>query len=206
MPKKTDAQISEFVKEIGRMYSAGMVDREIMERLQLKKASYYAYRKRLFRDSGNMFRQTSNDELLYHKDLLQERLTRMFRRIEIDLNNTALTNKDRAGLYMAAQSYAMNIFRLNYEGIVALKNAYGNQGRPSLTAVSATIGSEKGLGSGAGVIRDLQTTDTGGSGADAPTTGTYDEPGSGSGTARAILSDAPDILEQKTEPDESEIY
>lgn len=201
MARSSAAQRTQYVKEIGRCFAAGMLDREIMEKLHIKKNAYYQYRKRLFRESGDLFRQTDADELLYHKELLQERLTRMFRQIEIDLNNKDLSNKDRAGLYLAAQSYAMNIFRLNYEGIAALN---GIQGRSSL-AINTSIGSEDSPRSGAAVVRLLQTQDTGGGRGNGTTTGTADA-GGGESTATTILSDAPDILEQKTEPDESEIY
>lgn len=191
MAKKTDAQITEHVREIGRMLSAGMIDREIMEKLNLKRASYYAYRKRLYRESGELFKQTNADELLYHRDLLQERLTRMYRQVETDLNNSELSNKDRAALYMAAQSLSMNIFRLNYEGMIALKNAYGNQGRPALSAINTTVRSESNIGSGSGVIRLLQT----------------EEPGGTSESTGQEKSDiTPAIPIEKQEPDESEVY
>jgi hypothetical protein len=193
--KKSEAEISQIVKEIGRMFAAGMVDREIIDRLNLKRATFYWYRKRLFKESGNLFKQTSDDELLFHKDLLQERLTRMFRQIEIDLRNTTLSSKDRAGLYMAAQSYAINIFRLNYEGIVALRNAYGNRTRTPLAVGSTGGGSTEDTGSGPGVLRVLQAQGREGAAATEP----EPEP--------SIPSPVVAIgVEPEQEPDESEIY
>lgn len=179
------------------MYAQGMVDRDIMEALHLKRPTYYWYRKRLFKESADLFKQTSNDELMYHKDLLQERLTTMYSQIQTDLRDNTISNKDRAGLYMAAQSYAMNIFRLNYEGIVALRNAYEPQRRPPtptpLTSVNTPVGSESDTGSGSGVIRLLQTEDTN-------TTGT-------AGTTTSEDSSIPNPVNiEKQEPDESEIY
>lgn len=184
MARSSAAQRSQYVKEIGRCFAAGMVDREIMEKLHIKKNAFYQYRKRLFRESGDLFRQTDPDELLYHKELLQERLTRMYRQIEIDLHNNTLSNKDRAGLYLAAQSYAMNIFRLNYEGIAALN---GVQRREPALSVNASIGSQGDPRSGASVIRLLQTE-------------------GGEGARQEDSSIPPPINDEKQEPDESEIY
>ena len=104
-----------------------MIDREIMAKLKLKKTQYYIYRAKLYRESGHLFERTSEDELIFHKDLLHERLTRLFRRAELDLTNykpieDGIPNKDRAATYLAAQNIAINIFKLNHEGLRVLNS------------------------------------------------------------------------------------
>ena len=136
--KKSKREIARIIDEIGRMLAAGMIDREIWQRLGLTRTRYFVYRARLYQQSGDLFDKTTNDELIYHKDLLHERLTRLFRQAELDLtqttgnnsnNNLPLNTRDRAATYLAAQNIAINIFKLEHEGLRVLSHDGVNSNR-----------------------------------------------------------------------------
>lgn len=103
------------------MLASGMIDRDIIEQLHLKKTQYYAYRARLYKQSGELFDRTTDDELIHQKQILQERFIRLFRRLELDLNEGDINNANRPALYLAGQNIATNIFKVQYEGLKALQ-------------------------------------------------------------------------------------
>ena len=63
------------------------------------------------------------------KELLSERLTRLFNQAELDLTqNTPIEGgNNRASIYLAAQNIAINIFKLESEGLRILVNGQGRQ-------------------------------------------------------------------------------
>ena len=129
-PKKTSFQIQQVINEIGKMLSAG--NPEIMEQLQIKRSQYYEYKSRLFQQSGEIFEQLNDQNkcsLIYHKELLSERLTRLYKQAELDLtqNSHAEGGVNRASIYLAAQNIAINIFKLESEGLRILANGQGRQ-------------------------------------------------------------------------------
>jgi hypothetical protein len=75
------------------MLSVGKLDRKIMEELRIKRSQYYEYKSKLFQQSGELFDRLTDqnrDSLIYHKELLSERLTRLYRRAELDLTQNTL--------------------------------------------------------------------------------------------------------------------
>ena len=132
-PKKTSFRIQQLINEIGKMLSAGKLDREIMEELHVKRSQYYEYKSKLFQQSGELFDRLTDqnrDSLIYHKELLSERLTRLYRQAELDLTQNALIEgggNNRASIYLAAQNIAINIFKLESEGLRVLANGQGRQ-------------------------------------------------------------------------------
>lgn len=123
--RKSYREIQQDIDAIGRMLAAGAVDREIMEKLKLKKTQYYAYRAKLYKESAQQFDRTTDDELVHQKEILQERFVRLFRRLELDLNQADVNNPTRPQLYLAGQQIATNIFKVHYEGLKALSR-HGN--------------------------------------------------------------------------------
>ena len=131
-PKKTSFRIQQLINEIGKMLSAGKLDREIMEELQIKRSQYYEYKSRLFQQSAELFDRLNDqnrDSLIYHKELLSERLTRLYKQAELDLTQNTLIEggNNRASIYLAAQNIAINIFKLESEGLRILANGQGRQ-------------------------------------------------------------------------------
>jgi hypothetical protein len=116
-PKKTSFQIQLLINEIGKMLSVGMSDREIMEQLQIKRSQYYVYKSQLFRQSAELFDRLNDqnrDSLIYHKELLSERLTRLYTQAELDLTQSTIAEggSNKASIYLAAQNIAINIWRV----------------------------------------------------------------------------------------------
>jgi hypothetical protein len=132
-PKKTSFRIQQLINEIGKMLSAGKLDREIMEELHIKRSQYYEYKSKLFQQSGELFdrlAEQNRDSLIYHKELLAERLTRLYKQAELDLTQNTLIEgggNNRASIYLAAQNIAINIFKLESEGLRILANGQGRQ-------------------------------------------------------------------------------
>ena len=114
------------------MLSTGRLDREIMEELQIKRSQYYEYKSKLFQQSAELFDQFNDENrnsLIYQKELLSERLTRLYKQAELDLAQTtpAEGGNNRASIYLAAQNIAINILKLESEGLRILANGQGRQ-------------------------------------------------------------------------------
>ena len=122
-PKKTSFRIQQLVNKIGKMLSTGRLDREIMEELQIKRSQYYEYKSKLFQQSAELFDQFNDENrnsLIYQKELLSERLTRLYKQAELDLARSTLAEggNNRASIYLAAQNIAINILKLESEGLL----------------------------------------------------------------------------------------
>jgi hypothetical protein len=131
-PKRTSFRIQQLINEIGKMLSAGRPDREIMEQLHIKKSQYYEYKIKLFEQSAELFNRLNDknrDSLIYHKELLSERLIRLYNQAGLDLtqSNLAENGSNRASIYLVAQNIATNIFKLESEGLRILANGQGRQ-------------------------------------------------------------------------------
>ena len=115
------------------MLSEGMLDREIMKELQIKHSQYYEYKSKLFQQSSELFERLTKENknsLIYQKELLSERLTRLYKQAELDLTRNPLTEgggNHRASIYLAAQNIAINIFKLESEGLRVLANGQAKQ-------------------------------------------------------------------------------
>ena len=145
-PKKTSFQIQQVINEIGKMLSAGKPDREIMEQLHIKRSQYYEYKSKLFQQSAELFdgfNDENRDSLIYQKELLSERLIRLFNQAELDLtqNTSPQGGNNRASTYLAAQNLAINIFKLESEGLRILANGQGRQMR-GLPSYAERIGTD----------------------------------------------------------------
>jgi hypothetical protein len=124
--------LQQIINEIGKMLSTGKPDREIMEQLQIKRSQYYEYKSKLFQQSAELFNRFNDENrasLIYQKELLSERLTRLYKQAELDLmQNTPIEgSNNRASIYLAAQNIAINIFKLESEGLRILANGQGRQ-------------------------------------------------------------------------------
>ena len=103
-----------------------------MEELRIKRSQYYEYKSKLFQQSAELFdrfNDENRDSLIYQKELLSERLIRLYKQAESDLTqNTSIEGgNNRASIYFAAQNIAINIFKLESEGLRILSNGQGRQ-------------------------------------------------------------------------------
>ena len=131
-PKKTSFQIQQVINEIGKMLSAGKPDREIMEQLQIKRSQYYEYKSKLFQQSAELFdrfNDENRDSLIYQKETLSERLIRLYKQAESDLTQNTLLKVVTIELLsiLRPRTSAINIFKLESEGLRILANGQGRQ-------------------------------------------------------------------------------
>lgn len=124
--RKTNSMIQAEVNEIGKYLALGLTDRDIMDRLNIKKTQYYVYRSKLYKQHAERFMKGKPEDLAFHKNMLADRLTRLFRNAEIKLSNQNLSQKDSAQILAMAQNIAVNIFKLEAEGIRILQTQKNN--------------------------------------------------------------------------------
>lgn len=136
--RKTKRQIQAEVIQVGKLLASGFVDREIMDSLGLKSTAFYIYKRKLYQQTADIFQKERIQDLYYHKHLLHDRLTKLYRRAESRLLETridpvtkevryTIDGHDLAPNLLAAQNLAVNIFKLEMEGLRVLQgnNKYG---------------------------------------------------------------------------------
>jgi hypothetical protein len=108
-----------------------MVDSEIMKKLSLKRTQYYQYKKKLFTQSAKAFETSKMSDLAFHKELLHDRLTKLYRQADMALQIDPETNqllfldsKDYANVLLASQNIAINLFKLESEGLRILEQYF----------------------------------------------------------------------------------
>lgn len=116
--KKTQAQINAEVDQMGKLITLGLTDLEVRTQLQIKHTQYYQYKRRLIKRSAQMFCKATEDDQKLWKMQLEERLSMLFRMGWIKLQRDDM--KDPSGLISTLQNVAVNIFKLNNEGLAVL--------------------------------------------------------------------------------------
>jgi len=129
MPRKNYRERQLEIGEIGRLLAMGMVDAEIMKQLKISRSQYYHYRRKLFAQSAEQFKSERIADLGWHKHLLHDRLTKLYRNAELKLQlkksnseDPYIESRDYAATVLAAQNLAINIFKLESEGLRILNN------------------------------------------------------------------------------------
>lgn len=132
MPRRTKAEQRAIIQEIGRLLATGEVDREIMKTLAISQTQYFIYKNRVYEQSAEQFRKQKEENIAWHKDLLEERLTKLYKHLEEalrrpnPLNNNLpyIASKDLASVTNVMRFLAIDLFKLNQEGIKIAKH-YG---------------------------------------------------------------------------------
>lgn len=128
MPRKNYRQRQAEINEIGRLLAMGMTDSEIQKQLVVSKAQYYHYRRKLFDQSADLFKTEHLTDLGWHKQLLHDRLTKIYRNMELKIQlkkengDPYIESRDYASTCLAAQNIAINVFKLESEGLRILNN------------------------------------------------------------------------------------
>lgn len=129
MPRKNYRERQLEINEIGRLLAMGMTDAEIMKQLKISKSQYYHYRRKLFNQSAELFKTEHIADLGWHKQLLHDRLTKIYRNMELKIQlkkqnseDPYIESRDYASTCLAAQNIAINIFKLQSEGLRILSS------------------------------------------------------------------------------------
>jgi hypothetical protein len=120
--RKTDDQLKVELAKIRRLVSVGHTDNEIMDKLKIPRSTFYYYKKKLNEESSQEFMKKEVEDLAFDVDVLRDRLTIMFKVSQDKLNDKNTKAKDIPNLLEAGQELAINLFRLESEGLKALDN------------------------------------------------------------------------------------
>jgi hypothetical protein len=116
MAKVSNAQMNAQLEVIAKMLSDGYTDTEIMNKLNVKRSTFYVYKARLFKVYGDIAAKKTEESLELEAEILKDRFTRLFRRLELKLNER---DNELADLALGCETAAMiglNILKLEVEG------------------------------------------------------------------------------------------
>lgn len=205
MPRKfSKPRQRQIMKQMGEMLALGAYDKQIQEQLGISMTQFYIYKKKMLAESAQRFMNQKEEDIAFHKELLEQRLGKIYMHLESALRKTNpfndnlpyIASKDLAAVTNVMRFLAIDLFKLNQEGIKIAKHG-GHDYIRNNERVIQTVAGEAGIP----LLYNPGKNETVGNGGQGAATATAGQP-----TTGTILSNAPNIVEQKTEPDESEIY
>lgn len=126
MTAVTAAQARAQLEMIAKRLSDGYTDREIMKDLNIKRATFYNYKAKLFKQYGDVAAKKSEKSLEFEAEVLKDRYIRLYRQLELRIAEHP-KGEDLADVALATEVAAItatNIFKLETEGLRA------REGRP----------------------------------------------------------------------------
>jgi hypothetical protein len=136
--RRTRQQVELQLEQIQSRISTGSsTDKEIMQELGLKRANFYKYKAKIYKRSAAIQSEKSEESLAFYQQILNDRLTRIYRVLSEKLEDKKTRGRDAARCALAAQEVAINILRLESEGLRAsweanrlAKKVQGKQTKP----------------------------------------------------------------------------
>lgn len=114
------------VELIAKKLSTGFTDTDIMNQLNVKRATFYHYKKLIYQVWGDIARRKTEESIAFEADLMKDRLIRIYRGLELRLNDSKNDPiRDVAEASAIATQIATAIFKLDYEGIKATRYLRG---------------------------------------------------------------------------------
>jgi ACT domain-containing protein len=118
--RRTRQQAKSQLEQIQNKISSGSsTDKEIMQELGLKRANFYKYKAKIYRRSAAIQSDKSEKSLAFYQQILNDRLTRIYRVLEEKLTDERTKGRAAARCASVAQEVAINILRLEVEGLRA---------------------------------------------------------------------------------------
>lgn len=108
--------------EMQRLISTGYNDGEIMRQLGLTRRLFYYYKDKIYKASAAIQARKAENILAWEQQLLKERLTRLFRLLEVKAGEPACRAGEAAACAEIGQEIAINILRLENEGLRVKQN------------------------------------------------------------------------------------
>jgi hypothetical protein len=121
--RRTRRQLQNELIEIEFRICKGRTDSEIMEELHIKERTFYYYKSKLYEQSAELQRKKTEETLAFETQILKDRLTRLYRHVEQRLTCENTKCREAADLSEVACNIAINIFRLENEGLRALHSS-----------------------------------------------------------------------------------
>lgn len=114
------------LEAIAKKLSDGYTDSEIMKDLNIKRATFYNYKARIFNLYGDLAAKKTEKSLEFEAEVLKDRYIRLYRALELRISSHP-KDEDIGEVAVATEIAAFictNIFKLETEGLRA------RQGRP----------------------------------------------------------------------------
>jgi ACT domain-containing protein len=121
--RRTRQQVELELEQIQNKISSGSTDKEIMQELGLKRANFYKYKAKIYKRSEAIQSKNSDKSLAFHQEILNDRLTRIYRALEERLADKNTKSRDVVKCASLAKDIAINIVRLKGEGLKASTEA-----------------------------------------------------------------------------------
>lgn len=137
--QKTAKQINEALAELGRLLTIGLSDIEIMNKMNLRRSTYYYYRARLFEMHGESFKRLKPEDLAFHIDTYRERMTKTASKLDAALNialrsTDPMIFREAASIATILQNISINLLKLESESIAVARSGLPTEyrGHPQL--------------------------------------------------------------------------
>jgi ACT domain-containing protein len=122
--RRTRQQVELQIEQIQSRISTGSsTDKEIMQELGLKRANFYKYKAKIYKRSKAIQLKNSQKSLAFYQEILNDRLTRIYRALEEKLADKNTKAREVAKCALLAQEVAINIVRLEAEGLKVSREA-----------------------------------------------------------------------------------
>jgi ACT domain-containing protein len=119
MTKVSIKEAEDNIQKVAAKLTAGASDKEIMQELGLKRANFYKYKAKIYKRSEAVQSKKSEKSLAFYQEILNGRLTRIFRVLEEKVADKNTKARDVVRCALLAQDVAINIVRLEAEGLKA---------------------------------------------------------------------------------------
>jgi|SRR5215831_2126166 len=107
------AQLEAIAKKMSQGYTEG----EIIEELRISRSTYFRYKTKVINIFGDQAQKKTQANVELEAEVLKDRLTRLFRALEIGIADKDIELSHRAAAAAVAQDIAINIFKLEAEGL-----------------------------------------------------------------------------------------
>lgn len=124
--KKTAYEVLLQMGEIKRLQAMGHSDQEIIKEMRLRRATYYHYSQKIFRQERSELAKHASGDIAHEIMLLKERLVRTLRNCESIATNETMTPYIRLEAERLKVETAVNILRLMIECPYVIETKNGN--------------------------------------------------------------------------------
>jgi hypothetical protein len=121
--RKTRQQLENEMIEIQHRICQGHTDKEIMEGLNIKERTFYYYKHKLYQMSAATQAKKREEVMAFEMQILKDRFTRLYRHLELKAASPNTKAGEVVKIADIAQDIAVNILKLEGEGLRALSGS-----------------------------------------------------------------------------------
>jgi hypothetical protein len=120
--RRSSQQIQSEMSAILGLLTEGKEDKQIMIELNLSKATYYRYKKKVIKECEQAYQKQRLETLALHKEILEERLTKLLIAAMKVLDGPPSKNFHKTA--EVAATLAINIFKLQVDSIGVIADGW----------------------------------------------------------------------------------